>query len=112
MTENTLIAHVRHLAEQLNLLIFHCKDPRGSDPGLPDLILVGRAVLWRELKPEHGDLRFHQRRWLRRLRAARQNVDVWRPSDWESGRIQRELEVLAPPAPYKQLSLFEEKEAA
>lgn len=105
-----MIARIRQLAEHLSLTIYHCHDSRGSDPGFPDLVIVGRAVLWRELKPEQGDLRFYQRLWARRLRAAGQNFSIWRPADWHSGRIRRELEVLAPPAPV-QLTLFD-KEAA
>lgn len=107
MTESVMLGYIHKLADQYGLLIFHCRDARGSgDPGFPDLLILGRSVLFRELKQQHGDLRWYQKRWARALHRAGENVEVWRPGDWHSGRIQRELEILSWTTD-GQLSLFD-----
>ena len=55
-----------------------------SPRGLPDLILVkpGRGVVWAELKTEKGKVSPHQEDVMATLRAAGQEVYLWRPSDW------------------------------
>ena len=108
MTEQILMAYIRQVARELDLAIYHTRDSRGSDPGFPDLLIVGKTGIFRELKPDEGDLRWHQRRWFRVLRVAGYSCEIWRPRDWQSGRIRRELEILTPPAPPVQLDLFEE----
>lgn len=98
MSEARLIGAIRRLCNEGGLLMYHARDSRGSEPGLPDLIIVGPGgVIYRELKPQQGDLRWHQRRWFSALRRARQSCEIWRPSDWFNGRIQLELQMLKPP---------------
>ena len=51
--------------------------------GFPDLLLCGRSrVLYVEVKSERGRLSPAQEEWIEALRAAGQDVRVWRPSDW------------------------------
>jgi len=73
-------------------LVYHTFNSSKSDPGFPDLVLVrdGRIV-YAELKTEKGRLTKHQRDWLKALDDAGQEVYVWRPSDWDHGRIQEVL---------------------
>lgn len=68
----------------LRLLVFHDHDSRRNAAGFPDLVIVGRRILFVELKAEKGRLRPEQNVWLDRLRGALgdASVAVWRPSDW------------------------------
>ena len=97
MPEARMLGEIRHLCDQFGLMFYHARDSRSSgDPGLPDLVIAGpRGLIFRELKPQEGDLRWHQRRWFRVLRQARQSCEIWRPSDWFSGQVRRELEIIA-----------------
>lgn len=65
--------------------------------GWPDLtigsIRTGR-MLYRELKTANGDTRAEQDTWLWMLRTSGADAGVWRPEDWESGRIRAELTAL------------------
>jgi VRR-NUC domain len=65
----------------------------GDGKGFPDLVLVHplHGVLWRELKDARGKVSTEQAIWLSRLEVAGENAAVWRPADWLSGRIEREL---------------------
>lgn len=91
MSEAELERELRTLLEERDLYGFHPRVSKGSAPGWPDWVVVGRRVLYRELKSSGGQLTPEQRRvgWL--LRAAGQDWDVWRPRDLASGRIAREL---------------------
>lgn len=93
MTEAALLAHVRSLAVDLRLSIYHTHDSRRSEPGFPDLVIVGPGgVLWRELKTERGRLTVPQKAWLARLRAAGQDAEVWRPTALVYERVLREMQ--------------------
>jgi hypothetical protein len=97
MTEAELMEHIRALVDGLGLFAHHGHDGRRSwGPGFPDLVIVGRGgVLWRECKTEHGSLAPEQRQWGDTLKRAGENWRVWRPSDWLSGQIARELTEVA-----------------
>lgn len=95
MTEAELSSLVRDLIRRLGLICYHTHDSRRSDPGWPDLAIVGTRFMARELKTEKGRLRPEQRGWIESLDAAGVDVAVWRPSDWRSGRIAAELTELA-----------------
>jgi hypothetical protein len=89
--EVELDRRVRDLQRVYGLLGFHCADSRGSVAGFPDWVIVGRAVLFRELKSTHGELTTAQRNWGFALIHAGADYSVWRPADLLSGRIEREL---------------------
>src|SRR5690606_25377268 len=91
MSEAQLLATIRRACRTLGLLCYHTHDSRRSEPGFPDLVIVGSRMIIRELKTERGRLRPEQRTWLDALTAAGQDADIWRPGDLYSGRIIREL---------------------
>lgn len=97
MTEAQLLAEVTDLCGRLGLLWHHCGRPDKScqgNRGLPDLIIAGRrGVTFRELKSDDGDTSADQDLWIWTLHETPARY-VWRPADWHSGQIRRELEEL------------------
>lgn len=75
---------------------FHVPDSRGMTRGLPDWVIIGSRVLWRELKSAHGSLRPDQWAIGDALLTAGQDWAVWRPVDLASGRIGTQLRAAAP----------------
>jgi hypothetical protein len=92
---------VTDLCDWYGLRWHHEVDSRKSKRGLPDLVIIGSqreggpvAVLWRELKADDGKLRPDQNAWGGDLVASGSDWAVWKPEDWRSGRIRRELEAI------------------
>lgn len=94
MTEAELQQDVADLCAELGLYHYHPHDSRRSERGWPDSVIVGRRVIFRELKSSGGSASPEQKRLGWRLRAAGQDWAVWTPADWNSGRILAELERL------------------
>ncbi len=91
MTERELLDSIRAACKWGGLLTFHAYDSRRSEPGFPDLVVVGpHGVLFRELKADRGRLTSEQQIWLDRLAEAGADADVWRPGDWPA-RVLDEL---------------------
>lgn len=59
--------------------------------GYPDLTLVGKRVIFSELKSARGKQTHDQKEWMVALRAAGAEFYVWSPADWLSGEIERIL---------------------
>jgi len=106
MSEEDLLTAVLDLAGLLGVRAAHFRPAKTADgwrtavsgdgKGFPDLVLVGRGgVLFRELKSARGVVAAEQEAWLTALAEAGQSADVWRPVDWRSGRIERELKAVA-----------------
>lgn len=100
--ERELLSMIVRLAGYRRWLVHHCRPAQTADgrwrtpiqgsAGFPDLLLVrDDRMLVREVKTRVGKLSPLQQKWLDTLRAAGVDADVWRPGDWQSGRIQREL---------------------
>ena len=88
ISEKRLLAAVRELARVSGWLCYHTHDSRRSEAGFPDLVLArGGRVVFAELKSERGRLRPEQRVWLDALAEAEHEVHLWRPADWENGKI-------------------------
>lgn len=88
MTEKDLLEQCRAATKVLGLLCYHTHDSRRSEPGFPDLVIVGRhGVLIRELKRQRGGVTPEQSAWLNALAAAGVDADVWRPTDLIDGTI-------------------------
>lgn len=101
MTEAELLAEVAARCEERGIAWVHIDTPahnkrRQNLIGFPDLFLCGtKGIAFRELKSQYtGRMRSKQTTWKYRLVAAGQDWDLWRPSDLESGRIDRELDGL------------------
>ena len=97
MTHAELVAHITGRCDELGLPWHYCPDVRHCQgrAGWLDLVVVGKWVLYREVKSEDGRTTRPQLDMLGRLRRARCNVGIWRPEDWDSGLIARELEEIA-----------------
>jgi len=94
MTEGELQSAVTDLCKLYGLKWHHQRYSIGSGAGWPDLTIAGRTLLFRELKREDGKLTTAQLDWGQAIDKAGHDWDVWRPSDWHSGRIKAELEAL------------------
>ncbi len=85
------------------ILWYHTYRSDRSPAGFPDYVIVWRPkhgpgrMLVRELKSSTGRVTPAQQEWLDCLAQAGQDVGVWRPADWESGLIARELTQLCTP---------------
>lgn len=85
ITEKVFQTRVLDLARLYRLAVYHTYDSRRSNPGFPDLVVVGHhQVLYAELKTETGRMSPHQILWQRRLQAAGCEYHLWRPSDYDT----------------------------
>ena len=92
MSERALQYAVIECAQRLGWLVYHPYDSRKSEPGYPDLTLVGqRGLLFAELKSATGRLTGAQRMWHLAFDLAGARIVVWRPADWLSGRVEAVL---------------------
>lgn len=95
MSEAQLQETVRVMCSQFGLFHFHVLDSKGCEPGWPDSVIIGRRVIYRELKSEYGQLTSEQTAVGYKLKAAGQSWKVWRPSDLLNGTIGAEMMVAA-----------------
>lgn len=85
---------VRQLCRLLGVCRYHPYDSRRSMPGFPDLVLWRDRLMFRELKSERGRCSKEQLHVGDTLVRAGMNWAIWRPRDWRSGRIEKELRAL------------------
>ena len=95
MTEKELQLAVARLCRVYGLYHFHVPDSRRMTAGLPDCIIIGTKVLWRELKTDGALLTSEQSLISWKLQAARQDFRIWRPRDLCSGEIDRQLRMIS-----------------
>lgn len=104
MSENELLEAVLEMAALLGWRCYHARPARTASgwrtaaqgngaAGFPDLVLVRNGCLWFvELKAEKGRVGPAQELWLDALKfVPGVRVDVWRPDDWRSGRVEAVL---------------------
>lgn len=91
--EEKLRARVITRAGELGLWWLEIPDSRKlAHRGWPDLVLIGPGgVLFRELKATEGSLSEWQLYVLRSLERAGADTGIWRPWDWATGLIERQL---------------------
>ena len=93
--ERDFQAAVCELAKTFGCLVYHTHDSRRSEPGFPDLVIVGRrGVLFRELKIEGGRLTPAQESWIYALQNAQADAMAWYPKDWPR-RVTEDLRAIA-----------------
>lgn len=105
MSEDELKKSVLDLCKLLHLRTAHFRPAmtskgyrtpvEGDGKGWPDLIICGKRLIIRELKQQAKYPSPDQRLWIAALTVAGVDVAVWKPSDWASGRIERELKEIA-----------------
>ena len=97
MTHAELVAQIAGRCDTLGLRWHYCPDTRHcqGQAGWPDLTILGKRTLFREVKSSDGRATRAQTDMLGWLRRARCDVGIWRPEDWDSGLIARELEEIA-----------------
>jgi hypothetical protein len=87
---------VRH-----DVVLDHRHQPLHDRPGWPDCSLLGTlAAAFRELKDTTRAVSPAQLRTGQRMQQAGLDWDVWRPADYRSGRIERELAALSGKTPW------------
>lgn len=92
--EKELQEEVLRLASRLGWWSYHTFNSQRSTPGFPDLLLVNRRQrrsMFRELKRTGKKPTAAQANCLDLLEIAGHDVGVWRPEDWLSGLIEKEL---------------------
>lgn len=94
MPEAALQKAVTDLCKLLGIWWYHVGDSRRDRAGWPDLALIGRRLIYRELKTDSGTLRIEQAEVGARMRRAGVDWAVWRPADLRSGKILAELEAI------------------
>jgi len=96
MSEAELQEHVRQMCAGLGLAAQHIHDPRRCWlPGWPDVVIIGREIIYRELKSEYGRPTPEQTALGCKLKAAGASWKIWRPGDLLSGLIGAELAEVA-----------------
>ena len=94
MDEAELQRKVEKAARDAGWRVWHPRIAVYSQGGWPDLVCAhpgqGR-VIFRELKKQTGKVTDQQAEWLDTLTACGQDAAVWRPIDWVTGAITREL---------------------
>jgi hypothetical protein len=94
MPEAELQQLVAKMCAWLGLPHFHVLNSKGMQKGWPDSVIIGTRVLYRELKSEYGQLSPEQTAVGYQLKAAGADWAVWRPRDWLSGEIEKQLHLL------------------
>jgi len=100
MSEAKLDKNVVSLILTFGLYSFHPhRSDRPEEAGWLDRTIIGTGgtgAIYRELKNEKHHVETTQLAMIQRLWDAGLDADVWRPCDWYSGRIEREIRSLAP----------------
>lgn len=81
--EHQFQTKVVDLCKWYRLMVYHTYDSRRSNPGFPDLVIVGPGgVIFAELKSSTGKVSLAQQEWIDKLNSAGGTAYVWRPEDW------------------------------
>jgi|SRR6185437_5833193 len=97
MSEAELLKEVLKLCEKYRLYHFHSGDSRRDlgTRGFPDLVIVGRQLLFAELKTNYGKTSTHQNSWRWKIQLAGVKWVKWTPYDLEDKTIETVLASLA-----------------
>lgn len=93
LLESEFQRKITDYCDWLGLRWHHETDSRKSKKGFPDLVIVGNAVIFAELKSESGRMSAEQTDWVSDLARGGAETYVWRPADWPY--IEKRLKLLA-----------------
>jgi hypothetical protein len=83
VTEKAFQAELMKTARRLGWLAFHCYDPRKSEAGFPDTVLVRNGrLIFAELKVGDNKMDASQLNWFAELCLTPAEVYIWRPEQW------------------------------
>lgn len=94
-----LLDRIINRCDQLGLMVYHNPESIRAQPGFPDLVIVGRRILYREVKTGSGRLSPTQTTWRYKILAAGGDWRLWMPGDWAGDQIERELKSIMPAGP-------------
>lgn len=87
MTEKEWQTLVVSLCRTLGYMTYHTHDSRRSNPGFPDLVIVGHGhVIFAELKTDKGRVRPKQMEWITELQHNGAEAYIWRPHNYDNIR--------------------------
>jgi hypothetical protein len=90
---------IAELVSQYKLIGYHHPDSRRAAPtgkGFPDWVIIGRRILYREVKGSNDILLPHQRYVGRAIMLAGGDWGVWQPGDFRAGGlVVRDLQEIA-----------------
>jgi hypothetical protein len=94
MPETVFQSKVGNYATGKGALHYHTYNSERSDGGFPDSVIVGNYVMFRELKSDSDSATVSkkQREWIERLESVGADVGVWWPIDWETNKVQAEID--------------------
>lgn len=84
LTEAEFQRDIEELCTRMGLMYYHVRRSdlgRVTHKGFPDLVIVGTAVIYAELKKQNGRQTPDQKKWQEALLAAGQHAYLWRPAD-------------------------------
>lgn len=92
--ETVFQANVGSYATRRGALHYHTHNSERSEGGFPDSVIVGNYVMYRELKSDSdsASVSAKQRKWIEKLESVGADVAVWWPIDWETGKVQAEID--------------------
>lgn len=98
LTEKEFQEIVTGMCDDRNIIWHHCDAPFRCSGynGFPDLVLLGRYVMFVELKSWYGKLRPEQNVYKQRLDYANAAYAVWKPRDLYNSIIETALDDLQP----------------
>lgn len=93
-SESVFQSNVGSYATRRGALHYHTHNSERSEGGFPDSVIVGNYIMFRELKSDSDSARVSpkQRLWIEKLESVGADVGVWWPIDWETGKVQAEID--------------------
>lgn len=90
--DNEILKTVASLRDWAQLVAYHTRNSYGSAHGFPDWVFAGAGgIMYRECKTQTGTLRPDQSLWRDILLSQGADWALWRPDDYASGRVNREI---------------------
>jgi hypothetical protein len=93
-TEAQLMRAIESNARQLGYLVYHTRVSIGSNPGFPDLVIVGHGAIFAiETKGPKGTISDEQERWIEELQRAGVSARfAWSTIDADFDEIMNDLQ--------------------